>query len=362
MSRLSREQKRELKRTGSETVPPIDVRVSAEGSATVGGVPVPAAEPLHAAVLDHLHRLALATGHPVLATVHDERIGYVVPLQVYVDGSSQYTGEPVRVSEPAQAALPPPEPAEQPRPQPPADPQPKREPTTMPLGAAPQPEPSHAPTPSTFVLRALPDPQPGPPSGEFGPAPLVEEETAPKPAPVREFAVAEAVVDAVEAEDAPPSPFSAQITHINAAVKTGRIGEAAQLSEHTVAEATARYGPEHPEVLRLRELTAYIAYLAGDALRSFHLSLDLARLRRHLRDPRAAYGNVQSAAAAWRAVRDPLQGLNLGHDLITVWTELASEPGPAADDTEQLQSARTRMGRLANRAQIPNDNPYARGQ
>ena len=62
---------------------------------------------------------------------------------------------------------------------------------------------------------------------------------------------------------------------------------ATELAEHTTAQATATLGPEHPGVVRLRELTAYIAYLAGDALRSFQLSLDLARLRRGLGDPRA---------------------------------------------------------------------------
>jgi hypothetical protein len=90
--------------------------------------------------------------------------------------------------------------------------------------------------------------------------------------------------------------------------------------------------------------------LAGDPLRSFHLSLDLARIRRRARDAEAAYGNVQSAAAAWRAVRDPLQGLNLGTELLGLWTELTTEEGPAADDVEQLESARARMTRLAERA------------
>jgi hypothetical protein len=133
-------------------------------------------------------------------------------------------------------------------------------------------------------------------------------------------------------------------------VKQGRIEEAAGLAERTVAESAARLGSDHPDVLRLRELTAYIAYLAGDPLHSFHLSLDLSRIRHRLGDPRGAYGNVQSAAAAWRAVRDPIQGLHLGRDLIAVWTGLAAEEGPAADDLDQLQRARSRMGRLAERA------------
>ncbi|MFM9697634.1 hypothetical protein [Streptomyces europaeiscabiei] len=817
MTRLSREQKRELKRAGraSAGLTPIDVRVSAEAGASVGGMPVPpaAGESLQAAALDYLHRLALATGHPVLATVHDERIGYVVPLQIHVDGSSQYAGEPVRVSEPkgfagapgsgggpragaahesaaasahlgeeaarwaapeqsapvqgprrdrsthvlravpesaavepelpdeqsqlnrptgtaphtpspprahphhqvqpepqwqaqaqaehapqpdvrpqvqgewqpqphgrsqpdgqpqaqaqarpqwqAQAdrepsAHPEPQPQAQPdvnpeaharpEPQSPSHPQPKREPRTLPLSAA-KPAPAPAPPspapsaelaaaevtsdqpsaepmaepvaavapeakreprtmpltaakekqgqpgepvsggvpPSTFVLRAVPEPTEGPlakpqplrtpalpltlpgiptdpdsnpptpeptreaaptvgtvspPTGEFGPAPdpelpappagttpltwhpdqadtpprtpanapqsapaslepqpwppgrtpapvgdfapapdaepspepqswtpggtapvrppapttdavaspepshvspnpqpwppapddgpspeptyeptpasdsgpaslepqpwpptpppmpphttapvpapepvpfapappeesatdaysapewkVLEEDSAPKPAPVREFdAVAESVLDMPEEDGGTASPFAESVSHINEAVKLGRIQQAAEMAEQTVAQATSALGPQHQEVLKLRELTAYIAYLAGDALRSFHLSLDLAVLRHRLRDQRAAYGNVQSAAAAWRAVRDPLQGLHLGRDLIAVWADLAADVGPAADDLEQLEKARTRMTRLTERARALDGAPYAHGQ
>ncbi|CBG70849.1 conserved hypothetical protein [Streptomyces scabiei 87.22] len=716
MTRLSREQKRELKRTGRAPagLTPIDVRVSAETGATVGGMPVPpaAGESLQNAALDYLHRLALATGHPVLATVHDERIGYVVLLQVHVDGSSHYAGEPVRVGEPrgyvgaagpapgtapaphpgeatprwaapeafeqpapapgprrdrsthvlravpesaaaesqppAPAHQVPPEPRRQPEPtphgqaqpqahaQPQVQPQPqpqaesrqrhevrpearaewqqhpdvraeaqappqaaappqwqaqagpepsgypgpgprpsvpaqpKREPRTLPLAAAkPAPAPPHVPepaaaeatpeapsaqpmapqpkreprtmpltaakekreeqaqpapgkvAPSTFVLRAVPEPTEGPlarpqarpprtpdlpptppggasdpggtpqapgpapatgtvspPTGEFGPlldaemspapaspswhpdqaavppapaslepqpwppapvgepapeqtydpsvpmdsvpvdslpdagpaslepqpwpptpppqppratatapapepappTPLLPEESAtdaysapewavleedsdPKPAPVREFdAVAEAVLDTPEEDGGAASPFAEPMSRINEAVKLGRIQEAAEMAEQTVAQANAALGPLHPEVLKLRELTAYIAYLAGDALRSFHVSLDLAGVRHRLRDERAAYGNIQSAAAAWRAVRDPLQGLHLGRDLIAVWTDLAAEEGPAADDLEQLEKARTRMTRLTERARALDSAPYAHGQ
>ncbi|MFE7839452.1 hypothetical protein ACFU53_26380 [Streptomyces sp. NPDC057474] len=679
MTRLSREQKRELKRAGRAPagLTPIDVRVSAEAGATVGGMQVPpaAGESFQTAALDYLHRLALATGHPVLATVHDERIGYVVPLQIHVDGSSHYAGEPVRVGEPRGvvgapeneggpgagaahesaaapvsegaarwvAPEPPRPPAQAPRrdrsthvlravpesaavapevksDQPPAEPvdaaapEVKREPRTMPLTAAkekqgqsPEPTPGGV-APSTFVLRAVPEPKEGPlaqpprnpglpltlpgtpvdpandhpptpeptrdatpaagtvspPTGEFGPAtdpvlpppparttpqhpwpadqattppqapsdtprsappslepqpwppsqnpapvrdsahapdaepthepgpvspesrpwppsqnparvqtpahtpdamafpepkhvspnPLpwppaptddptqepahepspssapapahpsdpvpvpesgpaslepqpwpptpppmpihatpsaptpapaphapappeesatdaysapewkvLEEDSAPKPAPVREFdAVAEAVLDTADEDGGTASPFGESVSRINEAVKLGRIQEAAEMAEQTVAQATATLGPQHSEVLKLRELTAYIAYLAGDALRSFHLSLDLAGLRHRMRDQRAAYGNVQSAAAAWRAVRDPLQGLHLGRDLIAVWTDLAADAGPAADDLEQLEKARTRMTRLTERARALDPAPYAHGQ
>jgi hypothetical protein len=69
-------------------------------------------------------------------------------------------------------------------------------------------------------------------------------------------------------------------------------------------------------------------------------------------DAEAAYGNVRSAATAWRAVRDPQLGLELGHELIGLWTRLADEDGPAADEIEELESARARMGRLTERVRV----------
>jgi hypothetical protein len=187
-----------------------------------------------------------------------------------------------------------------------------------------------------------------------------EPEADPKPTPARGFdAVAESVLAPVQETEG--AAFLVEpVARINDAVKMGRIEEATGMAERVGADAARSLGPEHPEVLRLRELTSYIAYLAGDPLRAFHLSLDLARVRRRHQDPDAAYGNVQSAAAAWRAVRDPVQGLNLGQDLITLWTELVADGGPAADDLEQLDSARTRMTRLADRARVRPlaDNPY----
>ncbi|MET8224169.1 hypothetical protein [Streptomyces sp. NPDC005301] len=217
----------------------------------------------------------------------------------------------------------------------------------------PQPAPDWKPTPTPIPARR--------PAG----LPVLEPEPEqdPRPTPARGFdAVAEAVLaPATEGGGTDTaSPFEADVARVNEAVKQGRIEEAAGMAERTVAQASASWGPEHPEVLKLRELTSYIAYLAGDPLRSFHLSLDLARLHRRLGDPGAAYGNVQSAAAAWRAVRDPLQGLHLGRDLIGVWTELTADEGPAAEDLEQLESARNRMGRLAERARSLPDNPYTR--
>ncbi|TQE30919.1 hypothetical protein Sipo8835_15490 [Streptomyces ipomoeae] len=255
------------------------------------------------------------------------------------------------------------------------------EPQPWPPAAPPTPLPASMPAVTPNPIHEVnPEPEPEPVSAHPTDAPpalatpeesaadpysapewkVMEEDLGPKPTPVREFdAVAEAVLDPAETDGGAASPFAEPMSRINEAVKMGRINEAAEMAEQTVAQATAALGPQHHEVLRIRELTAYIAYLAGDALRSFHLSLDLAVLRHRLQDPRAAYGNIQSAAAAWRAVRDPLQGLHLGRDLITVWTELAADAGPAADDLEQLEKARTRMGRLAERARALDAAPYA---
>ncbi|MGW2043702.1 tetratricopeptide repeat protein [Streptomyces sp. NPDC001858] len=455
MSRLSREKKREQQHPGrpAAVVAPLDVHVRGGGTATIGGVPVTTVdgEEIQRAVLSHLHRIALATGHPVLATVHDERIGYVVPLRVEPDGSSHFTGEPLRTpavaataataataaaaavrEEPAPVLAPAPIPVPAPVPVPVAE-------TPAPLDDEQPPshprddKPTHFLRPTsepvrdtapTFPLRAVPEPEPEPevkpeprdavpalgtvsaPTGVFGPPPQMDERpnpdttptstpistpiplplplptpaSAPAPSAPTPFVPDEVVSDSVSAADidlkhTPARGFDAvaeavlgddpralhgdsgvatllgePVAQINEAVRAGRIDVAAGLAERTVLDASGTLGPEHPEVLRLRELTAYIAYLAGDPLRAFHSSLDLARIRRRARDAEAAYGNVQSAAAAWRAVRDPLQGLNLGTELLGLWTELSTEDGPAADDVEQLESARARMLRLAERA------------
>lgn len=493
MSRLSREKKREQKHAGgpAAAVAPLDVHVRGGGTATISGVPVAAVEgeEIQRAVLGHLHRIALATGHPVLATVHDERIGYVVPLRVEADGSSHFTAEPLRTAMATAAST---ATATQTAPSPQAPPAPPvareampeahaaRLPAAPPVADAERPSPPRHDAPThflrpvaepvrdaapTFPLRAVPEPQPerkaeaerapepttrepaherGPaqepvqapvrdaapepaqeptpepapqddvpalgtvtaPTGVFGPPPAMDERPAPeaaviapppapaplpaptplpfppgasapeptplvpeglvrdrvsdpdpdsRPTPARGFdAVAEAVLgdDPRTLHDVGgvPALLGEPIAQINEAVRAGRIDAASALAERTVLEASGTLGPEHPEVLRLRELMAYIAYLGGDPLRAFHVSLDLARIRRRDRDAEAAYGNVQSAAAAWRAVRDPRQGLNLGTELLGLWTELTTEEGPAADDVEELESARARMLRLADRA------------
>src|SRR5690606_7478826 len=130
---------------------------------------------------------------------------------------------------------------------------------------------------------------------------------------------------------------------------------AARLAGQTVSEATAALGPEHPEVLGLRELTAYIDYLAGRPEPALRTCLDLAAIHRRAGDAEAAYSSVRGAATAWRAVRDPHLGLELGRELVGLWAELAADEGPAADEPEELDSARARMDRLTARARARQD-------
>ncbi|WAX78529.1 tetratricopeptide repeat protein [Streptomyces sp. KMM 9044] len=489
MARLGREKKRGQQQAAHAAhlaAVPIDVRipVAAEGgagprSASVDGVLVVAGpdEPVQHAVLNRLHRIALASGHAVLATVHDERIGYVVPLQVGPDGASRFTGEPAPMKpepgpESAPGAAPEPGPGrapgrgvvqEEPAAAPHADasfsaapapgpvavlpPRPGHDRSTHILRPVPDPAPARASAPDrdpvpdavrdsapTFRLRPVPGAATGAappgtvaaPTGEFGPPPPMDARPHPapeadsppggpaasprppayplppvdripsplpppagpaprtgrprmpeplpedvcgsgtgtgtgtgtgsdpdrRPMPPRGF---DAVAEAMLGDEPPAVPGETRLAGpmglIDDAVRAGRIETAARLAGETVAEASQTLGPEHPEVLRLRELTAYIAYLGDEPLHAFRLSLDLAGIHRRAGDAEAAYGNVRSAATAWRAVRDPLRGLELGRDLIERWTELAGEGGPAADELEELESARARMARLTARAQ-----------
>ncbi|MFF0116059.1 tetratricopeptide repeat protein [Streptomyces prasinus] len=488
MARLSREKKQEQQQAAHAAhlaAMPIDVHVpvAVEGGAgtrraSVGGVLVIAGpgEEVQQAVLNRLHRIAVASGHAVLATIRDERIGYVVPLQVDPDGGSRFTGEPAPMTPEPES-----KPGSEPRPGPGSEPESDRDTARRrpvaaphddgpPLPAVPAPAAVPPPRPGhdrpTHFLRPVPDPTPAstsapdaapdlvrgsaaafrpwpvpgaagatppgtvaPPTGEFGPPPSMDArphpvpeaggpcwtppapprhpapllppadripsplpatadpapeavrprttaprpktvhgsssgsgldsgsgtgsgiDPDPKPTPPRGF---DAVAEALLADEPPAAPGETHLAdpvgRINDAVRAGRIDTAARLAGETVTEASRALGPEHPEVLRLRELTAYVAYLGDEPLHAFRLSLELAGIHRRAGDAEAAYGNVHSAATAWRAVRDPLRGLELGRDLIALWTALAAEDGPAADEIEELDSARARMGRLTDRA------------
>ncbi|MEU1402543.1 hypothetical protein ABZ471_09260 [Streptomyces sp. NPDC005728] len=398
MSRLSFEKKRAQQPVTHPAV--VHVRVSGKDSASVGGTAVVAApgEEIQQAVLNHLQRLAISLGAPIRATIHDDRAGCVVPLEVSADGSSRVAGDPVRVASRAASGAEPSRttapavpglvqaPTGQFGPPPVMDAPPARiavpdamtsrpaavavpdamtsrpaavtvsGPAAGPVSVAasePAPEPAPASAaPVTVTAPAAPVPAPIP-DAALRPDPEPAPATSSTPTPARGFdAVAEEVLgDEPVTETAEGAALLTEpMARINEAVRDGRIEAAAELADRTVVEASGVLGPGHREVLHLRELTAYIAYLAGDPIRSFHLSLDLARLRRQARDAEAAYGNVQSAATAWRAVRDPEEGLRMGRDLIGLWADLTAEPGPAADDPQPLESARARMVRLTDRA------------
>ncbi|MFJ8336461.1 tetratricopeptide repeat protein [Streptomyces sp. NPDC094437] len=441
MSRLSRDKKRDQisdRQRGALALAatPVDVRVPARGTAAlVGDVPVVAGAgaELQQVVLDHLHRIARTTGRPVLATVHDERIGYVVRLRIETNGSSDLAGEPVKLpartpsgtrtpEEPLEVptsrlrmlrepiedrapgtALAPfgefgpppvmdavpagngtasaPEFAAPPAPQATSDPtQPHPtapHPTTLnsppahgfppaPASASDQfaPQSPHTlatplPTPPPasnippFPPTPLPTPHPASRPRSRSPIPLLPEpEPEPKVARIRGFdAVAEAVMGCGPVDGL--AVLVEPVGRINDAVQAGRTEEAGELARRTVVEATRSLGAEHTEVLRLRELAAYIAYLADDPVDALTTCLDLARIHHYAGDAEGAYSNVLSASTAWRAVRNPEQGLALGAELIDLWTELAAQDGPAAEESERLDSARTRMLRLTNRTQSP---------
>ncbi|MFF5667400.1 tetratricopeptide repeat protein [Streptomyces griseofuscus] len=409
MARLSFEKKRVPGPVAHPAAVP--VRVYGAGGASVGGAAVVAApgEEIQQAVLNHLQRLAISLGTPIRATVQDDRAGCVVPLEVSADGSSRVTGKAVRVAQPeAPEFLRTPRGEFGPAPVmgaavsvPVSSGEGGSEGETgaraggvagavagagagvapvtgvpgaavasgAPVVDAPAPV-GHVPAPAVDApapVVVAPAPvvsAPRPLTAAPTPAPRVSETTTgwptesipattATPTPPRGFdAVAEEVLgdgpvtETVEGAELLTEPM----TRINEAVRAGRIEDAEELVEHTVEEAVTVLGADHAEVLHLRELAAYIAYLAGEPVRACRLSLDLAGLRRTARDADAAYGNVQSAATAWRAVRDPEEGLRLGRDLIDLWADLAAEPGPAADDPRPLESARARMLRLTDRA------------
>ncbi|OIJ97957.1 hypothetical protein [Streptomyces monashensis] len=378
MSRLSFEKKRAQQPAEHPAVVP--VRVFGAGGASVGGTSVAAVpgEDIQQTVLNHLQRLAISLGAPIRATIQDDRAGLVVPLEVSADGSSRVTGEPARTASPGETQE-----AQSAR-----KPGAYQEPEGVSAGTARVPTGRFGPPPvmdapvtaaataTTTTAAAASVPSPVAPVPEAAPLPTSGRVPAPASAlaaslsaslplyagpeapaaghtPARGFdAVAEEVLgDGPLTETAEGAELLTEpMTRINEAVRAGRIEAAAELTDRTVTEASSVLGPGHAEVLHLRELSAYIAYLGGEPVRAFEQSLDLARLRRRARDAEAAYGNVRSAATAWRAVRDPEEGLRLGRDLIELWTDLSAEPGPAADDPYPLESARARMGRLTDRA------------
>ncbi|MEW2315773.1 hypothetical protein [Streptomyces bauhiniae] len=351
MSRLSFEKRRADR--------PVQVRVSATG-ASVAGEPVlrTPGDDIHDAVLNHLRDLATSHGAPILATIHDDAAGCLVPLEISPDGTTRMTGEPTRLPAAPGTVQPPrgvfgPPPvmggAE-------GEPIPERKPRAA-SGTVNFKKPKAV---SGYKAALEPGPELGlgakatPGSGPelvLGPKPTPEADPEPIP-PSRFDAIAEEMLAEVPVGETADGAevWTAALARVGDAVRDGEVERAAELASRAVAKASGALGPRHPEVLHLRELCAYIAYLTGDPARAFDLSLDLARKRAESGDPAAAYSNVRSAATAWRAVGDAEQALRMGRELIDVWTALAARPGPAASDPRPLESAHTRMTRLTARA------------
>ncbi|WP_405553590.1 hypothetical protein [Streptomyces sp. NBC_01171] len=344
MSRLSFE-----KRRGDR---PVEVRVSATGTASVAGTPVLRApdEDIHDAVLNHLHHLATSHGTPIRVTIHDDAAGCLVPLEISPDGTTRMTGVATRLPA-APGTVQPPRGVFGP---PPVMGGPEEEPVAA-AGPAPERIPRAASGTVNFAKPrpgSKPEAALGPgPELVLGPKPTPEAEPEPIP-PSRFDAIAEEMLAEVPVGETSDGAqvWTAALGRVGDAVRDGEVERAAELASRAVAKASGALGPRHPEVLHLRELCAYIAYLTGDPARAFDLSLDLARKRAESGDPAAAYSNVRSAATAWRAVGEAEQALRMGRELIEVWTALASKPGPAAADPRPLESAHTRMTRLTARA------------
>ncbi|WP_371493538.1 hypothetical protein OG871_38745 [Kitasatospora sp. NBC_00374] len=81
---------------------------------------------------------------------------------------------------------------------------------------------------------------------------------------------------------------SPAMRRIGAAVRAGRTAEAWQLAEQLQHELAAEAGPEHPDVLRVQEVRAYLAHRSGDH-----------RLAARLYRETAAVWSLTGALAYW---------------------------------------------------------------
>ncbi|POX40900.1 hypothetical protein C3486_11980 [Streptomyces sp. Ru73] len=378
--------------------------ITENGDCTVGGMPVSPSgdEALHDAVLNYLYRLAMATGHPVRASVHDARSGYLTPIEVQTDGSSQFAGTPEQVAPPAAtpAAAPAPPPAPDPAPAPAPAQSPAPAPTPAPAPSA-QPAPSPAPSPAASPVssqdaapftgpapspepvpaaepQARPHPQPieqqGAPAAQPAPhipepaphAPTADPRTAPSGQPAPAAYAPSSGRGAPAPQPAPrpgatappsiPPALADAVTRINDAVQLGRLEFAAATANSALSSAVQEFGVGHPYVLHLQELFAHIAYLAHDTVKSVAIYLDVFHYRHKQNDP-TAYDTFLRAAKVWLAIKDPQQALVYGQQLIHTWVELARPGGPAAADGDKIEAARKRLARLAQHAGPPGQSP-----
>ncbi|MEU7486823.1 hypothetical protein [Streptomyces sp. NPDC042319] len=306
-------------------------------------------EALHDAVLNYLYRLAMATGHPVRASVHDARSGFLTPIEVQTDGSSHFTGEPEQVAPPTavpppRAATPSPAPAPEPQARQPRVPQPQA------------PEPQARPHPQQIDQQSAPA---GPPA-QGAPA-----QGAPHHIPQSvQQPIQQSVQQPVQSAPAPgsaapgtiPPALAEAVSRINDAVRLGHLEFAASTANSALNSAVQEFGVGHPYVLHLQELFAHIAYLAHDTVKSMAIYLDVFDFRYRQHDP-AAYDTFMRAAKVWFAIKDAQSAMRYGQQLINTWVELARSGGPASADGEKIEAAQKRLARLAQHSEAPGQAP-----
>ncbi|MET9857794.1 hypothetical protein ABZY93_00495 [Streptomyces smyrnaeus] len=270
-----------------------EVLIARDGSVALNGERMPTAdgEEVHVAVLDVLHRAAQERDEPVEATVLDLREnGSATFIQVAPDGSS-------RLLVPAGDDVPPAG-------------------DGQPAGTDPHPGGDTGPEP---------DPEPGPePDPEPDPEPASEE---PQSAPV-------------------PGELAEAVAHINRAAGEGEPQRAMVLAFRLREHAVRSYGEEHPYTLEARDLEAFVARLGGNYAKAAGIYLELARVC-HRQGSSRAYGYLKRAAGNWQMLTDPQAVLTHGRGLLATWAALASEAGPAADDTVLPRHVRQRLRAVA---------------
>ncbi|MBO8195521.1 hypothetical protein ITI46_28305 [Streptomyces oryzae] len=136
------------------------------------------------------------------------------------------------------------------------------------------------------------------------------------------------------------------MAHINRAASGGEPQRAMVLAFRLREHALRSYGEEHPYTLEARDLEAYVARLAGNYASATAIYCDLARVCQRQGNPRA-YGFLRRAVGNWQMLTDPQAMRAHGRVVLDIWSALAAEAGPAADDMALPRRVRMRLAALA---------------
>ncbi|WP_432108925.1 hypothetical protein [Streptomyces sp. AA1529] len=338
-----------------DTAPPLladrfEALIARNGSVALNGerLPVASGEEVHVAVLDAIHRAAQERGEPVEATVLDLREGgYATHIRVAPDGSSQLvepqaevTAEEPPTSGPQRSvpeaeqggfeAAPPPEPG----PPAPGPSDVEESGGGTPVSAGAEPEPEEVAASRTPASRT---------PGFREPAPPAARTDVPGSDPVGGSDPAGSTGPAV------PGELAEAVSHINRAAAQGEAQRAMVLAFRLREHAVRSYGEEHPYALEARDLEAFVARQGGNYGKATEVYLELARICHQQGDHRA-YGYLRRAVGNWYLLADPGKVLTRGQALLSAWSLLAAQDGPAADDTTLPRHVRLRMDALAEPA------------